>query len=67
MEAIWNWQVGASLLSNDFETVMFEGSNPLRYAFLHDGRCCETGAKDARRAYGAFDARRIAGRCADAD
>lgn len=23
---------GASLLSNDFETVMFEGSNPLRYA-----------------------------------
>jgi len=24
---------GASLLSNQFETVMFEGSNPLRYAF----------------------------------
>jgi diacylglycerol kinase (ATP) len=24
---------GASLLSNEFETVMFEGSNPLRYAF----------------------------------
>jgi diacylglycerol kinase (ATP) len=24
---------GASLLSNDFETVIFEGSNPLRYAF----------------------------------
>ena len=24
---------GASLLSNDFETVMFEGSNPLRYLF----------------------------------
>jgi len=24
---------GASLLRNDFETVMFEGSNPLRYAF----------------------------------
>jgi diacylglycerol kinase family enzyme len=24
---------GASLLCNEFETVMFEGSNPLRYAF----------------------------------
>jgi diacylglycerol kinase family enzyme len=24
---------GASLLSHEFETVMFEGSNPLRYAF----------------------------------
>jgi diacylglycerol kinase (ATP) len=28
---------GASLLSHDFETVMFEGSNPLRYAFYMMG------------------------------
>lgn len=28
---------GASLLSNEFETVMFEGSNPLRYAFYMMG------------------------------
>lgn len=28
---------GASLLTDDFETVMFEGSNPLRYAFYMMG------------------------------
>jgi diacylglycerol kinase family enzyme len=29
--------MGASLLSHEFEIVMFEGSNPLRYAFYMMG------------------------------
>ena len=56
---------GASLLSNEFETVMFEGSNPLRYAFY----MMAVAVKQVQKMPGVHTVRstqdRVAGRCAD--